>query len=254
VPFLRVLCVFAVQFSAFHLILGLIMTPEEIANDPTIQAMRTKVARFGKMLYDRHLTDAAGGNVSGRVGDLICMSPRFSGSIHQWDLSPDQVLVIDLDGNVLVGTGQISRESKAHLRLYREFGDHGSGVIHCHARNVLVFSVMGQSIPPILEATRKFGTIPVTPYAPAHSDDLAGFIADAIRGNEARIRKQAAAAIAPWHGLFVIGKDLDAAFDAVERIDTSAYILIMSRHLGGEGTLEAQRAAMEAAIAPYEGK
>jgi L-fuculose-phosphate aldolase len=240
--------------SFFFGISGLIMTPDEITKDPAIQAMRAKVARFGKMLYEHHLTDAAGGNVSARVGDLICMSPRFAGSQHQWDLSIDQVLVIDLDGSVLVGDGQLSRESKAHLRLYREFGEHGSSVIHCHARNVLVFAVMAQPIPPILEATRKFGTIPVTPYAPAHSEDLAGFVADAIRGNEARIRKQAAAAIAPWHGLFVIGKDLDAAFDAVERIDTSAYILMMSRHLGGMGSLEEQRAAMEASIAPYETK
>jgi L-fuculose-phosphate aldolase len=217
-------------------------------------AMRAKIARFGEMLFQRNLTDAAGGNVSARVGDYVCISPRFSGSLHQWHIQPEQVLIVDLDANVLAGDGLISRESKVHLRLYREFGEHGSSVIHAHARNVLVFAVMQQPIPPILEATRKFGTIPVTPYAPAHSGDLAEHIADAIRGNESRIRKQAAAAIAPWHGLFVMGKDLDAAFDAVERIDTSAYILMMSRHLGGEGMLDAQRAAMEAAIAPFEGK
>ena len=45
------------------------------------------------------------------------------------------------------------------------------------------------------------------------------------------IRKYAAAVIAPWHGLFVAGKDLDAAFDLTERIDTNAYCLLMSRLL-----------------------
>jgi L-fuculose-phosphate aldolase len=230
------------------------MTPDTLRNDPAIQAMREKITRFGRLLYERHLTDAAGGNVSARVGEAICMTPRYSGSLHQWQLRAEDVLVVDLDGNVLLGDGQISRESKAHLRLYREFGEHGSSVIHAHARNVLVFSVMQQPIPAVLEATRKFGTIPVTPYAPAHTQDLAEHLADAIRPNIARIRKQAAAAIAPWHGLFVIGKDLDAAFDAVERIDTSAYILLMSRSLGGTGLLEAQQAAMESAIAPYEQK
>jgi ribulose-5-phosphate 4-epimerase/fuculose-1-phosphate aldolase len=37
--------------------------------------------------------------------------------------------------------------------------------------------------------------------------------------------------MAPWHGLFVVGKDLDAAFDLTERIDTNAYCILMSRLL-----------------------
>jgi L-fuculose-phosphate aldolase len=227
-------------------------TAHDYANDPAISAMRAKIARFGKLLYDRHLTDSAGGNLTARVGDVLCMSPRFSGSKYQWELRPEDILVVDLDGNVLLGDSTISRETKVHLRLHREFGEHGTGVIHAHARNVLVFAAMQRPIPAILEATRKFGEIPVTPFAPSHTADLAEHIASAIRGNESRIRKQAAAAIAPWHGLFVMGKDIDAAFDAVERIDTSAYILMMSRMLGGSEQMEAERLAMEAAIAPYE--
>jgi ribulose-5-phosphate 4-epimerase/fuculose-1-phosphate aldolase len=228
------------------------MMTTDYAADPAIAAMRAKIARFGGMLYQRHLTDAAGGNLTARVGDVLCMSPRYAGSQYQWQLTADDVLVVDLDGNILVGGGSISRESKVHLRLHREFGEHGTGVIHAHARNVLVYAVMQKSIPPILEATRKFGEIPVTPFAPSHTPQLAEHIADAIRGNESRIRKQAAGAIAPWHGLFVMGKDIDAAFDAVERIDNSAYILMMSGLLGGKDGLAEQRAALEAAIAPFE--
>jgi len=80
---------------------------------------------------------------------------------------------------------------------------------------------------------------------------LADNIAGAIRGNEARIGKQAAGAIAPWHGLFVIGKDLEAAFDAVERMDTNAYILMMAHHLGGSNMLATEREALEAAVARF---
>jgi ribulose-5-phosphate 4-epimerase/fuculose-1-phosphate aldolase len=93
------------------------------------------------------------------------------------------------------------------------------------------FVVVGRPIEPILEATLKFGTIPVTPYAPSHSEKLADEIANLVRGKEEVIRKYATAVMAPWHGLFVVGKDIDAAFDLTERIDTNAYCILMSRLL-----------------------
>ncbi len=220
-----------------------------LITDAAVTAMRAKIARLGGLLFERHLTDAAGGNLTARVGDVICMSPSFAGSQRQWQLEAGDVLVTDLDGRILAGDGKITRESHVHLRLHREFGEHGTGVIHAHARNALVFAATSTPIPPVLEATRKFGEVPVVPFAPSHSAELAEHVADAVRGNEARIRKQAMAVIAPYHGLFVIGKDIDAAFDAVERVDTNAYILLMSRLLTGSDLMAEQRAAMEAAIA-----
>ncbi len=213
--------------------------------------MRAKIARFGLILVERKLTDIAGGNISARVGDQICITARYSGSKHQWRIKPEEVLVTDLEGNVLEGQGEISRESKVHFRLYREFSEHGSSVIHAHARNVLVFAAMNCPMPPVLEANLKFGTVPVVKFAAAHSSDLAENIAGAIRGQEARIRKHAAAAIAPWHGLFVMGKDLDATLDAVERMDTNAYCILMAQALGGVGMLDEQREQLVAAARAY---
>jgi L-fuculose-phosphate aldolase len=221
-------------------------------DDPRLYAMRAKVAMLGRMMFGRWLTDAAGGNISSRIGDKVCISPRYSGSRHQWQLDAENVLVADLDANILLGSGEISREAKVHFRLHREFGDVGTGVIHAHARNVLVFAAQARPIPPVLEATRKFGEIPVTAYAPAHSEHLAEYIANAIAPSRARISKQAAAALAPYHGLFCIGKDIDAAFDAVERIDTNAYCILMGALLGQSDGLASARAEMENAIAGYD--
>jgi L-fuculose-phosphate aldolase len=221
-------------------------------DNPAVTAMRAKVARLAGLLFERHLTDSAGGNLTSRVGDVICMTPSLAGTTRQWQITGEDVLVIDLDGHILAGDGKLSRETFVHLKLHREFGEHGTGVIHAHARNALVFATMGVPIPPVLEATRKFGTVPVVPFAVSHSSRLADHVADAVRGNEARIRKQAMGVIAPYHGLFVMGKDIDATFDAVERIDTNAYILLMSKLLGGNDLMADQRAAMEAAIAASE--
>lgn len=217
-----------------------------------VARMRAKIAQVGAWMFDRRLTDAAGGNISAKVGDVICMSPRYAGSRKQWQLKPDDVLVVDLDGNVLEGKGEISRESKVHLKLYKLYGDVGSSVIHAHARNVLVFAALARPMPMVLEGTRKFGEVPVTTYAPAHSAKLSENVAAAIGEQVERIRKQAAAVIAAYHGLFVMGKDLDAAFDAVERIDNNAYVIMMAQQLGGASALEHERARMERAIATFK--
>lgn len=224
---------------------------EMVRNDPAINAMRVKIARFGGLLFERKLTDVAGGNISARVGQHVCITPRFSGSKRQWQLQPEDVLVADMDMNILDGSGEISRESKVHFKLHREFGEYGTGVVHAHARNILVFAALCRPMPPVLEATQKFGTIPVVEYAPAHTADLSEHVAGGIRGNESRIRKQAAAVIAAWHGLFCIGKDLDAAFDAVERLDNNAYCILMGQLLQSDNPFAEQRAALEAAMAKY---
>ena len=203
--------------------------------EKSIDKVREKIAGFGAMLYDRFLTDAAGGNISARVGDVFCITSRFCGQKYQWHIRPEQVLVVDAQGKILDGDGDISRESKVHLALYQAF-PMANGIVHCHPRNVLAFCAAGKSIQPVLEATWKFGEIKVVPYAPAHSADLANYIVDGIRGQEARIIKHAAAVMGRWHGLFVVGKDLDAAYDAAERIDTNARIIMLSRTI--ESNLE----------------
>jgi L-fuculose-phosphate aldolase len=195
-----------------------------------VQAMREKITELGALLFERHLTDTAGGNISARVGDYVCITPRYSGSRYRWQLNPNQVIVADLQGNPIEGDGEISREARVHFKLYHEFAD-GQAVVHGHARNVLVFCMLAQPIPPVLEDTQKFGVIPVAQYAPAHSPLLAEWICDQMRQMRSALGKQAAAVIAPWHGLFVLGKDLDAAFDAAERIDVNAYCILQGRLL-----------------------
>ena len=217
---------------------------QEPIGDDLLSQTRNKIAETGKMVFERHLTDAAGGNISVRVGDKVCITPRYSGSKRHWQLKPNQVLLSDLAGNKLDGDGDISREGKVHFRLYQEFPD-STAVLHSHARNVMVFVASGQPIEPILEATLKFGTIPVTKsFAPAHSEKLADAIAEALQGKDAEIRKYATAVMAPWHGLFVVGKDLEAAFDLTERIDTNAYCILMSRLLPEGGPMDPETIQM----------
>jgi L-fuculose-phosphate aldolase len=219
---------------------------------PAVTAGREAVAYIGRMLFARHLTDAAGGNVSLRVGDLICLSATKSGQSQQWQIQANDVLVVDNQGTILEGSGKLSRESKVHLALHREYGEYGTAVIHAHSRNTMVFASMAQPLPPIMEATRKFGVTPVIDYAPAHSANLAKNVTESMRGREGLIAGHAAATLAPWHGVFLMGKDLSAAFDAIERLDTNAYCIIMGRMAFGTAQQEQAVQTMEQVISSYQ--
>ncbi|MBX3061361.1 MAG: class II aldolase/adducin family protein [Anaerolineae bacterium] len=217
-----------------------------------LQETRAKIAEIGRVMFARFLADAAGGNISVRVGNRICITPRYSGSQKQWQLNTDDVLVADLERNILHGKGKISREAHVHFSLHREFSEYGSAVIHAHARNLLVFAAAAKPLPPVLEATRKFGTTPIIDYAPAHSPKLAENIIKAVRGREERIRVQAVGTLAPYHGLFLMGKDLDAAFDAVERLDNNAYCIIMGAMLLGSEQVTQNYRQMEQIVGGYK--
>ena len=190
-----------------------------------IESMRLRIAELGRLMFDRFVTDTAGGNISARVGDLVCITARHCGSKYQWRIRPEQVLVADLQGNKIDGEGELSREAKTHFKLLNDFPD-GKAIVHCHPRHVMVFAMMARPIPPVLEGTLKLGTISVAKFAPAHGGKLAENIAAAMAGQEEKIRKFAAAILAPYHGLFVISKDLETAFDAAERIEVNAQCIL----------------------------
>ncbi len=192
--------------------------------------IRQRIAEVGFLMYTRHLTDAAGGNISVRLGDYILMTPRYAGSKFFWRLRPENILVLDLQANKLDGEGDVSREIRVHRDLLNKFYPDGSAVVHGHSRNALVFCALEKPIPSMLYATDKFGReIGLVPDAPAHTQELADHICAAIEGQLERVRKQAAVVLAPRHGVFVFAKDLESGFDALERVDVSAYCALMGK-------------------------
>lgn len=213
-------------------------------NKMKVSEARQAIAKVGNLMLQRNLTDLAGGNISIRTGDKIVISPSYAGTRKFWQLEANDVLVLDLAGNLLEGSGRISREAPAHIKLLKEFYPGGSAVIHAHARNVMVFCAAKQSIPPVLENTCKFDEIKVVKYARGgtHSQKLADNIYAGLRGQEKRIASSGAEVIAPWHGLFAVGRDIYSTLDAVERIEVNARCILMAALLpGGAANLEKRR-------------
>jgi L-fuculose-phosphate aldolase len=192
---------------------------------PTVQE---QIALVGLRMFERHLTDMSGGNISVRQGDRMFITPRYSGSRNHWHIDPEMIISGSIAEGDLLEHPAFSREGKAHLEIYRTFPD-ATSVIHAHPFYVLPFCVAEQPIVPPLESAQKFETVEVVPYAPAHSQELADNIVACLRGKEHIIQKQAAVVLLPRHGVIAAGKDLFATVDAVERINWNAWCILAQR-------------------------
>ncbi len=198
-----------------------------------IASARCKIAAYGKELYDRRLTDASGGNIGMRIGDKLLMTPRYAGALWHWNLTPNRILVLDLEGNKLEGDGEVSRETKVHVALLGAYYPHASVVMHTHARNILVFCSVGAPLPPVLQYTEPFGTIEQTRVAFSETTDLADAVMEKIQAKIAATGNHLTACMAPGHGLFVLANSLEEAFELTDRLDNNAYCIINSQKLPG---------------------
>jgi L-fuculose-phosphate aldolase len=191
---------------------------------------RVHLARIGKLAYDRKLLDSAGGNITTRFGDRVYMSRSYAGAKHQWELRPEDVLVLDLEGNVLAGEGEFSREGAVHMACYQHFPEAGC-VFHAHSLNIMAFVSTETPIPAMNEQTDKFGTIGFCKWAATHTPELAVNVVEGLRDQAHNIPKHPIATLIPRHGIFVVGKDLNITYDALERIERNAYIAVMAKLL-----------------------
>jgi len=191
---------------------------------------REQMVRLCKLAYERRLMDSAGGNVTVRVGDRVYMTRSYAGPRWQWDLATSDILLLDLDGNILDGEGEFSREGKVHLACYRALPE-ARAVWHAHPFNVMAFVSRQAPLPSGSEQTDKFGTIGYCVHAPSGSDALAENVAAALKPQEANLPTHPIATLIPRHGIFIASTELWLAYDCLERLDRSAHMQLLGAPL-----------------------
>ncbi len=175
---------------------------------------RPRIVEVAQLMFQRMLTNSAGGNISVRLGERIYITPKYAGSRYLWNLHPEQINVLTLTYEKVAGSGELSRESRMHF-----------------ARFASVFAVAGRPIVPTVEYTDKFGCIDVVPQLPAHSQELADAVVAALAPKREKLAKHGLPLILAKHGVVAVGRTLEDAFDTLERMEWSAHALLMARLL-----------------------
>lgn len=172
-----------------------------------IAAVRRQVSQLHQELVKNNLVTWTGGNVSGLVAGENVFVIKPSGVAYQ-DLTPENMIVCDLDGNVLEGQHKPSSDTAAHAYVYRNLPNVG-GVVHTHSTYATAWAACGKPIPCVITAMAdEFGgEIPVGPFAIIGDDSIGRGIVQTLANHRSR------AVLMQNHGVFTIGKD---ATDAVK--------------------------------------
>ncbi|MFB6160136.1 MAG: class II aldolase/adducin family protein [Haloferacaceae archaeon] len=188
-----------------------------------LDAMRETVATVGQRMYDRGLTSGTGGNVSVRRGDRVAVSPS---GVPYDEVTAERVPVVDLDGEVVVGTEDTpTSELPIHTAVYRERDDLG-GVVHTHSPYATTFACLAEPIPASYYELAFAGPeVPVVGYAPPGSRELAHLAAGAFDGTHD-------ACLLQNHGVVAGGADGEAALETAEKVEYAARIHYQARSIG----------------------
>ena len=184
---------------------------------------REQMKKIAKAMWDRKLTNAAGGNFAVKVAqNRILISPSMMSENCMCELEVEEFLLIDYKGNILEGSGKLSRETQMHIMLLSGF-NYIKCTIHAHPQFCMVFASQSKPIKTVTEATIKRGeTFGVIEPASAYSTQLAENVYKYFDERRELAEKIGIGCIMPMHGVVVSGDSLMSAFSCLERMETDA--------------------------------
>jgi L-ribulose-5-phosphate 4-epimerase len=194
-----------------------------------IDRTRALVARLHAELPRWELVVWTAGNVSQRVPvdggeDLFVIKPS---GVRYDELSPEAMVVCDLDGRLVEGTRSPSSDTAAHAYVYRHMPEVG-GVVHTHSTYATAWAARGEEVPCVLTmmADEFGGPIPIGPFALIGDDSIGRGIVETLRGS------RSPAVLMRNHGPFTIGADATAAVKAAVMVEEVARTIHIARQLG----------------------
>jgi L-ribulose-5-phosphate 4-epimerase len=192
-----------------------------------LDELRRQVCALHAELTRNDLVRWTAGNISGRVPgeDLFVIKPS---GISYDDLTPEAIVVCDLDGNLVEGELSPSSDTAAHAYVYKAMPQIG-GVVHTHSTYATAWAARDEAIPCVLTAMAdEFGgEIPVGPFALIGDDSIGKGIVATLADH------RSPAVLMRNHGVFTIGKDAKAAVKAAVMCEDVARTVHIAR-AGGE--------------------
>jgi L-ribulose-5-phosphate 4-epimerase len=200
-----------------------ILTTEQRAE---VRRIRVLVAELHAELPLHGLVSWTGGNISARVrgSNLFVIKPS---GVRYGNLTPESMVVCDLDGQVVEGDLRPSSDTAAHAYIYEAMPEVG-GVVHTHSPYATAWAAHGEPIPCVLTAMAdEFGgEIPIGPFALIGDEAIGAGVVATLRGHRSR------AVLMRGHGVFSIGPDATAAVKAAVMCEDVARTVHLARQLG----------------------
>lgn len=183
--------------------------------------LKEELVEFSRRCYDRYLISATGGNISCRVPREDAILIKSSGSAFS-DMTTDDIVKIDLDGNILEGSGDKSKEWKFHAGIYKVRPD-VDVVIHVHPPHATAIAANHDELPLVTNHAKGYlKDVPTIGIASSGSEKLADYVIEQFKDSE-RV-----AILMKEHGIITVGNSFKKAFYLAEMLEDTAKIALFS--------------------------
>lgn len=186
--------------------------------------MKRDVLRIAKKAYDEGMMAGTSGNMSvfcKETGAIIITPSSYDYRI----MEENDIVVMDLDGNVLEGQLKPSSEWKMHAEIYRAV-ERVNAVVHTHSPFATSFAVLHKEVPVILIEMIPFlkGSLEISPYAEQGTAQ--------VGINAVPVLERKNACLMANHGVVAVGENLDKAYLASVYAEDTAKIYHMALTVG----------------------
>jgi L-ribulose-5-phosphate 4-epimerase len=189
-----------------------------------LEAVRKQLLELNLELPRNNLVSWTGGNVSVRDADTNLVVIKPSG-VRYDRLRADEMVIVDLEGEVVEGGLKPSSDTASHLYIYRHRPE-VFGVVHTHSPYATAFAAVGREIPVFLtaQADEFGGPIPCGPFAMIGGEEIGKAVLETAGRSPAVLLKN--------HGVFTVGETGEAAVKAAVMVEDIAQTAWLALQIG----------------------
>jgi L-fuculose-phosphate aldolase len=189
---------------------------------------RADIVEVGRRLWERGFVASNDGNISVRLdAHRLITTPK---SVSKGFMTPDMMVITDLEGRKIAGEREPSSELKMHLEVYRNRPD-ARAVVHAHPPTATGFAVAGIALDRavLAEVITTLGSIPIAEYATPSTEELPAAVRKYVKAHDGLLLAN--------HGALALAGDVMSAYYRMETIEHFAKISLVARQLGREHVL-----------------
>ena len=149
---------------------------EAFFSSPLIQDLKLQLCDIGRRLWQRAYVDGNGGNIAIRVGEGIALcTPTL---VSKGFMKPEDMCLVDLEGNQLAGTKKRTSEILMHLQIMKR-QPRAVASVHCHPPYSTAFAVAGVEPPTcMIPEFEVFASVATAPYRTPGTPEMGQLVAD----------------------------------------------------------------------------
>ena len=196
---------------------------ERVFNSSAARAIKEEIVAVGRKLWLRNYVDGNGGNISCRLSDeYILCTPTL---VSKGDLTPDDICLVDMNGNQVAGKRRSTSELKLHIEIFKA-QPKARACVHAHPPYATAYSIVGK-VPPLCvipEAEIFIGMVALASYETPGTREVAEKIIPLVADHNTILLAN--------HGIITWADSVTHAEWFVEVVDNYCRTLTIAKQLG----------------------